>query len=139
MALFCSPLCNQWLYYCFPGGSDDKACAGNVGDPWVGKIPWRRKRHPTPVLLPGKFHGLRSLVGYSPWGRKESDTTEQLHFSLSLSDIFTVYKNNSIFISTKNTPSGLRHSSPISKNQSRIQYSLLRILKKHLRIKFGAL
>ena len=41
---------------------------------------WRRKWQPTPVLLPGKFHGLRSLVGYSPWGRKESDTTEQLHF-----------------------------------------------------------
>ena len=35
---------------------------------------------PTPVLLPGKFHGQRSLVGYSPWGRKESDTAEQLHF-----------------------------------------------------------
>ena len=35
--------------------------------------------HPTPVLLPGKSHGQRSLVGYSPWGRKESDTTEQLH------------------------------------------------------------
>jgi len=45
-------------------------------DPWVGKIPWRRKWQPTPVLLPGKFHGLRSLVGYSPWGHKESDTTE---------------------------------------------------------------
>ena len=43
-------------------------------------MPWRRKWQPTPVLLPGKFHGLRSLVGYSPWGRKESDTTEQLHF-----------------------------------------------------------
>ena len=39
-----------------------------------------RKRQPTPVLLPGKSHGQRSLVGYSPWGRKESDTTEQLHF-----------------------------------------------------------
>ena len=36
---------------------------------------------PTPVFLPGKFHGLRSLVGYSPWGCKESDTTEQLHFT----------------------------------------------------------
>ena len=45
-----------------------------------GKIPWRRKWQPTPVLLPGKFHGWRrSLVGYSPWDRKESDTTEQLH------------------------------------------------------------
>ena len=41
---------------------------------------WRRKWQPTPVLLPGKFHGWRSLVGYSPWGRKELDTTERLHF-----------------------------------------------------------
>ena len=39
-----------------------------------------RQWHPTPVLLPGKSHGRRSLVGCSPWGRKESDTTEQLHF-----------------------------------------------------------
>ena len=43
---------------------------------WVGKIPWRRKWHPTPVFLPGKSHGQRSLVGYSLWGHKESDTTE---------------------------------------------------------------
>ena len=48
-------------------------------NPWVGKIPWKRKWQPTPVLLPGKFHGWRSLVGYSPWGCKELDTTEQLH------------------------------------------------------------
>ena len=45
-----------------------------------GKIPWRRKWHPIPVFLPGKSHGWRSLVGYSPWGCKESDTTERLHF-----------------------------------------------------------
>ena len=44
-------------------------------DPWVGKIPWRRKWQPTPVFLPGKCHGQRSLVGYSPWGCKESDMT----------------------------------------------------------------
>ena len=44
-------------------------------DPWVGKIPWRRKWQPTPVLLPRKFHGWRSLVGYSPCGQEESDTT----------------------------------------------------------------
>ena len=43
------------------------------------KIPWRRQWQPTPVLLPGKSHGQRSLVGYSPWGRKESDTTERLY------------------------------------------------------------
>ena len=53
-----------------PGGSDGKASACNAGDlgfdPWVEKIPWRRKWQPTPVLLPGKLHGQRSLVGY--WG-----------------------------------------------------------------------
>ena len=47
----------------------------------------RRQWHPTPVLLPGKCHGRRSLVGYSPWGREESDTTERLHFHFSLSCI----------------------------------------------------
>ena len=47
--------------------------------PWVGKIPWRRTWQPIPVFLPGKFHGQRSLVGYSPWGCKESDTTEHKH------------------------------------------------------------
>ena len=45
---------------------------------WVRKIPWRRDQLPTPVFLPGEFHGQRSLEGYSPWGHKESDTTEQL-------------------------------------------------------------
>ena len=48
--------------------------------PWVRKIPWRRKWQPTPVFLRGKSHGWRSLAGPSPWGHKESDTTEQLHF-----------------------------------------------------------
>ena len=47
----------------------------------------RRQWHPTPVLLPGRSHGRRSLVGCSPWGRKESDTTERLHFHFSLSCI----------------------------------------------------
>ena len=45
------------------------------------KILWRRKWQPTPVLLPGKSLGQRSIVGYSPWGRKELNTTEQLHFT----------------------------------------------------------
>ena len=47
----------------------------------------RRRWHPTPVLLPGKSHGRKSLVGYSPWGCEESDTTERLHFHFSLSCI----------------------------------------------------
>ena len=45
-------------------------------NPWVRKIPWRRKWQPTPEFLPGESHGRRSLVGYSPRGRKESDRTE---------------------------------------------------------------
>ena len=45
-------------------------------DPCVGKIPYSRKWQPPPVFLPGKSHGQRSLVGYSPWGRQESDPTE---------------------------------------------------------------
>ena len=51
----------------------------------VEKANWRRQWQPTPVLLPGKSHGQRSLVGCSPWGRKESDTTERLHFHFLLS------------------------------------------------------
>ena len=47
-------------------------------DPWVGKISWRREGQPTPVFLPGEFHGQRSLVGYSPWGHKKLDKTERL-------------------------------------------------------------
>ena len=50
-------------------------------------IHWRRRWHPTPVLLPGKSHEQRSLVGCNPWGREESDTTERLHFHFSFSCI----------------------------------------------------
>ena len=45
---------------------------------WVAKIPWRREWQPTPVFLPGEFQAQRSLAGYSPWGREESDTTQPL-------------------------------------------------------------
>ena len=51
------------------------------------EVYWRRQWHPTPVLLPRKSHGRRSLVDYSPWGQEESDRTEQLHFHFSLSRI----------------------------------------------------
>jgi len=50
--------------------------AGDRFNPWVGNIHWRRAWQPTPVFLPGEIYGQRSLVGYSPWGRKESDMTE---------------------------------------------------------------
>ena len=67
----------------FPGGISGKepVCQRRrlkrpAFDPYVGKIPWRRAWQPTPVFLPGESHGQRCLAGYSPWGRKELDTTE---------------------------------------------------------------
>ena len=52
---------------------------------WFYLSAWRWQWHPTPVLLHGNSHGWRSLIGCSPWGRQESDTTERLHFHFSLS------------------------------------------------------
>ena len=82
----------------FPGGSEVKASARSVGDqdliPVLGRFPWRRKWHPTPVFLPGESHGRRNLVGYSPRGRKESDTTERFHFHFTfLNQTRAGYKN----------------------------------------------
>ena len=68
----------------FPGGSavrirlQRRRRRRHRWDSWVRKIPWRREWQPTPVFLPGKFHGQRSLVGYSPWGGKELDMTEAI-------------------------------------------------------------
>ena len=63
----------------FNCGSGDKEpacrCRRCGFDPWVRKIPWRRKQQPTPVFLPRKSHEQRSLVGWSPWGHKEFDST----------------------------------------------------------------
>ena len=50
---------------------------------------WRRKWQSTPALMPGKSHGRRSLIGYSPWGRKELDRTERLHFTLCPEGMYT--------------------------------------------------
>ena len=68
----------------FLGGASGKEPAGQSRrhkrrrfHPCVGKVPWRRTWQPTSVILPGESHGQRSLVGYSPKGRKELDTTEQ--------------------------------------------------------------
>ena len=59
--------------------------AGDAGgsrfDPWVGKMSWRRKWQPSPVISPEKSHGQRSLVNYGPWGCKDLDMTEQLTFN----------------------------------------------------------
>ena len=67
----------------FPDGDSGKGsirqgrrCIKHRFDPWVRQIPWRRAWQPTAVYLPEESHRERSLAGYSPWGRKESDTTE---------------------------------------------------------------
>ena len=67
----------------------ESAIGMHISRPFWTSLPLSRRRrwHPTPVLLPGKSHGRRSLVGCSPWGREESDTTERLPSHLSLSCI----------------------------------------------------
>ena len=85
----CSQICfqeeTQLLPFLFSVGELSRSLEQRLGrdsraarkfDPWVGKIPWRRSRQPTPVFLSGEAHGQRSLAGYSPWGCKESDTTK---------------------------------------------------------------
>ena len=81
----------------FPGGSDVK-CLPATWETRVHSLgqtdpPWRRKWQPTPVLLPEKSYGWRSLVGYSPWGHKESDKTEKLQFRLFMLRLYTISIN----------------------------------------------
>ena len=66
-------------------------------DPWVRRIPWRREWQPTLVSLPGKFHGQRSLAGYSPWDCKESDTTEQLTLYIFIPTYQHIHAQNKLF------------------------------------------
>ena len=70
----------------FTGGSEVKRLPA-MQETWLRSLgwedPWRKKWQPTPVFLPGESHGERSLVGYSPWGRKEVDTTEWLTLTFS--------------------------------------------------------
>ena len=68
-------------------------------------MPWRKEWLPNPTFLPGEFHGQRSLGGYTPWGNKKLDKTEQLTFSL-----FTTLKNTSLFGSVHFSPSVMSDS-----------------------------
>ena len=77
----------------FRGKESTCQCRRCEFNPWVRKIPWRRKWQPTPVFLPGEFHGQRSLVGYSLWGHKESDIADQLNNNMEIrGDGFTLSK-----------------------------------------------
>ena len=75
------------IFLGFPCGSSGKEFTSSMGDlglkTWVGKIPWRRDRLPTPVFWPGKFHVL-----YSPWGYRELETTRQLSLSFHFEEIY---------------------------------------------------
>ena len=64
-----------------------------VFSPWFGKIPWNRKWQPTPVFLHEKFHGQRSMVGYSPWGCKDSNMTEWLNTDIHIQRPFYFIQN----------------------------------------------
>ena len=85
-------------------------CMPNSGIGGSYSSSWRRKWQPTPVLLPGKSHGRRSLVGYSLWGHEESDTTERLHFtslhwSCKLSSAsFQLLKHTKLLLTLKFSP-----------------------------------
>ena len=98
----------------FPDGSVGKESACNAEDRrhgfsfWVGKISWKRKQQPTPVLLPEKSHGHRSLEGCSPWGCKELGTTERLNL-LTCVRLFA-------------TPWTVAHQAPLSMKFSRQEY-----------------
>ena len=69
-------------------------------NPCIGKIPWRRKWQSTPGLLPGKSHGQKSLVDYSPWSLKELDTTEKLHFTSVMTFCISSALSSSFFLSS---------------------------------------
>ena len=115
-ATILGPAWLQFWRYHFPAGykaalvvknppANAGRCQGRQLHPWVRKILWKRARQPTPVFLPGESHGQRSLVGYSPRGCKESDTTEAIQqatfgktFDLCLSFPSVLRGANSIWL-----------------------------------------
>ena len=91
-------------------------CGRPKFDPWVGKIPWRRKWQSTLGLVPGKSHGQRSLVGYSPWGRKESYTTEGNSFHSFIKVVITFLpRSKRLLISWLQSPSSVILKPPKNK------------------------
>ena len=80
---YCVNICLEGLCRWLSGKKFACECRRLGFSPWVGKIPWRRKWQPSPVLLPGESHGQRNLAGCIPWGRKV-DTPERLHFILTV-------------------------------------------------------
>ena len=102
---------------------------------WVGKIPWRRKWLPTPVVLPGKSHGQRSLAGHSPWGHQESDVSEQLNtlrcYSYRVSAFVIKYVHKKSKLQKMKSRNRIQVSS--SQNSLRIILASLRCMFTHVR------
>ena len=92
--VYISKITDLFMKTGFPGGSDGKEYACNAGElgsiPGSGRSPGRREWQPIPVFLPGESHGQRILAGYSPWGCKESDTTEQLTHTFMKSGVLLI-------------------------------------------------
>ena len=102
-----------------------KRCGLN---PCIRKMPWRRKWQPIPVFLPGESHGQRNLAGYSPWGRKESDTTEDRDLDLNI----CLYREIAIFMKTMYKTSFLRYEIiPLISSWKRLKNILIKILHKY--------
>ena len=99
-------------------------CRGHGFDLWVRKSPWRRKWQPAPVFLPRKSHGWRSLVGYSPWGCKESDTTWWLNNNIT-EDCPESHLSN------RSTHSGLFCEWEINSYRVKLRIYRLCLLQKH--------
>ena len=114
-------LLTQELYSC------SQVSLGRPGfDPWVRKSPWRRKWQSTPVLLPGKSHGQRSLVGCSPWGRKESDRTERLHFCFQVSLELSILTRSQLPTFSHLSGSPGPHPTPLSAGDTSGQHRSLK-------------
>ena len=116
LLLLCQNFIILWAFLWLRAKESTCQCRGHRFDPWVRKIPWRRKWQHALVFLPRKSHGQRSLVGYSPWGHKESDTTEQL----CTHGVFSRFNHIVACISTKHYV--LR---PQSKHLRQIQLALV--------------
>ena len=85
------------LHWWLSGKESACRCKRYRFDPWVGKIPWRRKWQPTPVFLPGKSHGQRSLLGYSPMGLQRSQAWLSNLTTTTYTSLF-IYLFNILFL-----------------------------------------
>ena len=102
-------------FHGFFASSDSKGSACNAGDPdlipKLGRTPWRREWLPTPAFLTGEIHRQRSLAGYSPWVRTESNTTEQLSLHFTMEN-FVVIKPQLTYLSICEPKAHSTHRNP---------------------------